>query len=428
MAEEIRNSTKLARPRNWQDFERVTRDYYAESFDNHDVSLNGRQGQNQRGVDVHGNDRWHDNRLVGIQCKGLNDPEFNQNKLISPSEFRQEVEKAKTFDPNLKQFILLSTAPGDTDLDALARKLTDEHKKLGLFEVTYHGWDWFEYELYRFPRLIREYGLATFIEAPERSDVAIQIGERFASYIELANREADPGNTISLQTIARHLGEPDWRRLERIRVGTSLVSDVELRELSETLGIDTSWLIDGVGKPFSVTRGIQHEQVRPMFRRIAAYDPKTIHIVRQASPPYEAAISIEINSFRYQVFDKTYTLQSHMGGGVHNSFDLWCLIIKLRSIYGEYGGRIRSYHLPNETFNNLMSGNMFPGTLLKKARSDTWWHDFADLAFNLMPEVPTYWAVLASATSSVRGELNRVRDGADPLNLELLRWIEAADH
>ncbi|MGO8867618.1 MAG: PIN domain-containing protein [Alphaproteobacteria bacterium] len=99
--------------------------------------MHGRRGQPQSGVDVYGNDRV-EKRFVGVQCKGK---EQGYGHTLTKIELRKEVEKAKTFRPPLEVFIVATTAVNDVEIQALARKITEEHKQVGLFEVRVQAWD-----------------------------------------------------------------------------------------------------------------------------------------------------------------------------------------------------------------------------------------------------------------------------------------------
>lgn len=69
------------------------------------VSMHGRSGQPQQGVDIYGRRDGQDDCWVGVQCKQKDD-----GKEIAEQELRDEVEKAKKFEPALVEFILITTA------------------------------------------------------------------------------------------------------------------------------------------------------------------------------------------------------------------------------------------------------------------------------------------------------------------------------
>jgi len=80
--------------------------------------MNGRQGQSQHGVDVYGR-RGGDGAWVGVQCKRRLD------KPVTARGLREELEKAKRFQPPIAEFVLATTAPRDAAIQEEARRLTE---------------------------------------------------------------------------------------------------------------------------------------------------------------------------------------------------------------------------------------------------------------------------------------------------------------
>ena len=72
-----------------------------------------------------------------MQCKGKRD--WPPTKLTI-SEIDGEVEKAKAFRPELKSFVIVTTAENDTHATDRANTITAEHEKWGFFRVTIYGW------------------------------------------------------------------------------------------------------------------------------------------------------------------------------------------------------------------------------------------------------------------------------------------------
>ena len=98
---------------------------------------NGRSGQNQHGVDISGRPGIG-NDWAGVQCKGKDN---YTAKRVTQQELRDEVAKAKTFTPKLTQFILATTGPKDSEIEKLARQITQAHQQSGWFSVTVLAWD-----------------------------------------------------------------------------------------------------------------------------------------------------------------------------------------------------------------------------------------------------------------------------------------------
>ncbi|WP_416463779.1 PIN domain-containing protein [Sphingomonas sp. VDB2] len=129
-------SRELPAPKNWQEFENLTFDIYRRLWKTNDAQLHGRQGQPQAGVDVYGTDRV-EQKYTGVQCKGK---DGDLRAVVTETELRNEVAKARTFQPPLDVFILATTAPNDQAIQGIARQISLEHGRLGLFEVRVTGW------------------------------------------------------------------------------------------------------------------------------------------------------------------------------------------------------------------------------------------------------------------------------------------------
>jgi WD40 repeat protein len=129
-------SLQIPPPSNWQDFESLCCDLWKAIWKDPNTIKNGRQGQQQKGVDVYG----QPNQLsswAGLQCKGKDN--FT-NQGLTEKEVRAEVKKAKSFRPRLSEFIIATTGPKDSRIEEVARAITDAHLRKGLFTVHILGW------------------------------------------------------------------------------------------------------------------------------------------------------------------------------------------------------------------------------------------------------------------------------------------------
>jgi tetratricopeptide (TPR) repeat protein len=129
-------ATQISKPADEQAFERASVALWRGLLNDPSVQRNGRRGQRQNGVDLFGirNDdaEWH----VGIQCKLKSEGHF-----LTEPEVRDEVRKALTFKPPLREYYITTTAPDDVAMQELAREITQalakEGKKLRVFV-----WGW----------------------------------------------------------------------------------------------------------------------------------------------------------------------------------------------------------------------------------------------------------------------------------------------
>ena len=101
--------------------------------------MNGRQGQDQFGVDIFGVPTG-ESAYYGIQCKGKseyndNHPQFTKKELLG------EIEKAKKFEPPLKKLYFATTALNDSKIQTFVRQKNLENINAGLFEIHLFCWE-----------------------------------------------------------------------------------------------------------------------------------------------------------------------------------------------------------------------------------------------------------------------------------------------
>src|SRR5947208_2559577 len=117
-----------ARPANEQDFERLCLKVLREHWKCPQLELYARRGDKQFGVDII--DMSGGTPLRAAQCK-LHD----ETKSISPSEIRNEVDKAKTFPFPINFYVIATTARISGDAQNTVLGINREHVKSGSFEV-----------------------------------------------------------------------------------------------------------------------------------------------------------------------------------------------------------------------------------------------------------------------------------------------------
>ncbi len=132
-------------------FEYVLRDPSVQEF--------GSSGQAQQGIDLLARrksvalDHW-----IGIQCK----LKIKAEKLAKRT-VREEAEKALAFEPQLKELIIVTTAPDDAVLHKEAATFTDEQAKLGRdFHVQVWGWGTLETYILQHEDVIRAFSPDAF--------------------------------------------------------------------------------------------------------------------------------------------------------------------------------------------------------------------------------------------------------------------------
>ncbi|ERS86876.1 hypothetical protein Q672_02030 [Marinobacter sp. EVN1] len=145
-------SFSIPKPKNWQDFENNTCILFQCILNDPNTTMHGRAGQSQKGVDIFGLRDRQDNHWVGVQCK-----QKSESQEVTKAELQNEVAQAKKFRPPLKELILVTTAPDDQKIQQVAREITEQHRKEGLFSVDVWGWGTLEREVTKHPPAINAF-------------------------------------------------------------------------------------------------------------------------------------------------------------------------------------------------------------------------------------------------------------------------------
>lgn len=133
-------ATQIAKPADEQAFERASVVLWRGILRDQSVQRNGRRGQRQNGVDIFGIRDGDATWNVGIQCKLKTD-----GHVLAEEEVRQEVRKARTFKPALREYFITTTAPDDVAMQELAREITSEiANEGGNLRVLIWGWNTLE--------------------------------------------------------------------------------------------------------------------------------------------------------------------------------------------------------------------------------------------------------------------------------------------
>ena len=123
-------------PISWEDLELLVWRLFKSAWNDPYTLMHGRSGQTQHGVDIYGRPspggKWD-----GIQVKGKYG---SFGERVTEQELRAEVEKAKGFVPPLDNYILVTSARRDQQIQQVAREITQENAESGWFRVTVFAW------------------------------------------------------------------------------------------------------------------------------------------------------------------------------------------------------------------------------------------------------------------------------------------------
>ncbi len=185
------SSASIRPPKDWQDFERSCRILFECILDDLHVQNNGRAGQVQHGVDIFGRKNGKGTKYFGIQCKGK---DANYGGEVTEKELRKEVNKSRKFNSELSDFILVTTAPDDQAIQAVARAVTEEREKEGKpLNVSVWGWGTLEARISAYPKALNAFH-------PDATPFSDQILSNTAHLVTKSDEQTTAINQI-LQTV-----------------------------------------------------------------------------------------------------------------------------------------------------------------------------------------------------------------------------------
>jgi tetratricopeptide (TPR) repeat protein len=247
------SSVAIPAPKNWQTFEKHARLLFEHSFNDPQTQNNGRTGQPQHGVDIFGRRNGHGN-YVGVQCKGK---DVDYGGGVTTAELRSEVEKSEAFRPAIGEFILITTAPDDAEIQKAARELENETRARGRpLTIAVWGWGRMQLEIVRYPAVLK----AFHPDASPFTDLLIEQGEQIKHLVKqqlveqrrAAERLAAIENTLLQAPIStvdlsatefaldRHINEEIDTYRDLINAGRPRTAIHLLGGLAERLGAGTS--------------------------------------------------------------------------------------------------------------------------------------------------------------------------------------------
>ncbi len=163
-------SFQIPKPTDEQVLERAPLELFRCVLGDPNVTTYGRRGQSQQGVDLYGKRDRDPSQYVGIQCKLK-----SSDKPLTEKIVREEVTKALSFEPELSEYFIVTTAPDDAAIQKLARLLETEIKKQHgrTMSIQIWGWNTMEREIQRHPSALKEF-IPDFTPFSERLDEGIQ--------------------------------------------------------------------------------------------------------------------------------------------------------------------------------------------------------------------------------------------------------------
>lgn len=140
---------ELIPPSSWKEFESLCFQLFKLEWDDPFIQRNGRQGQAQNGVDIIGTLKG---KSVGLQCKGK---QTYPEKQVTVSEITIEIKAAKSFQPPLDEYIILTSSNRDSKIQESVRILNAQNKEENKFSIHIFFWEDIRERLIKYPELIK---------------------------------------------------------------------------------------------------------------------------------------------------------------------------------------------------------------------------------------------------------------------------------
>ena len=400
-------------PKSWEEFEELCCSIWKEEWNDTNIQGNGRKGQKQYGIDIIGRPRakgyW-----AGLQCKGK---DRYADTMVTESELKEEVKKAKQFDREIKEFILVTSGQKDAKIERLAREITEQHKEIGLFTVTVLGWADVHLRLSLYPHVIKAFyphlAINEYIddikehisliksdtekildntisrEQNELDENIKLVSDRFY-YILNAMNEYSNEEKYSIPKLASFMGLEKSGDLYKYFSGKEEPTFQFIEKFCKCFGVNESWMNFNEEYPFKSTL---EYGIMPLSYHdtIIQHNPEWIYVVRSNSEDGETGIVIKESECKYQYFPDTYHISSHVGGtGRRQLLSFYQFTMKIYNSDLLY--KCSGLTIDSEMFNLLFTGKLFPGIveiLLFKNKSD-WFVDFTDVYNKLEHLAPNY--------------------------------------
>ena len=208
------------------------------------------------------------------------------------------------------------------------------------------------------------------------SEVA-SIVKRFNQVLDLLNEKRTYGK-YTIAGLAQLMKLHSVGELECVFLGSQEPSFEFIDHFCATFGINRNWLIDGKEAPFRESEATQYDPL-DYLDEIEALAPNRLYFIRSASEVGEVFLLLKLSDYKYKIISRVWHISDHVGsGGQSQIFGMYRLILALQKtrLSTSCGGRI----LPEDKFNDLLDGNVFPGSVIEfPAQENPWWDDFVDV-------------------------------------------------
>ncbi len=208
------------------------------------------------------------------------------------------------------------------------------------------------------------------------SEVA-SIVKRFNQVLDLMNEKRTYGK-YTIAGLAQLMKLHSVGELESVFLGNREPSFEFIDHFCAAFGVNRNWLIEGKETPFGDSEGTHYDPM-DYFEEITTLAPSRLYFIRSESEVGEVFLLLKYSDYKYKIISQVWHISDHVGaGGQSQIFGMYRLILALQKsqLRASCGGRI----LPEDKFNDLLSGKVFPGSIIDfPAQENPWWDDFVDV-------------------------------------------------
>lgn len=212
----------------------------------------------------------------------------------------------------------------------------------------------------------------------EANSEVSQISIRFKKVLDLMN-EGREHSQYSIAQLAQVMKLHKVSELENVFRGKEEPTFQFIDNFSEYFGVNRDWLIDGKYSPFFNDEQTMGEPLW-YLDQIETIKPQRIFFIRENSDTAPVFLLLKIDDFKFKILRRTWHVSDKVGaGGSRQLVSFYQLIIALRDKHN-YAMKCGGLTLESTNFNNLLSGEVYPGMFTDiRFREDPWWDDFTDI-------------------------------------------------
>jgi cellulose synthase operon protein C len=167
------SATQISKPTDEQAFERACLVLFRCLLNDPNVQANAKRGQAQQGVDIFGFRNEETARPAGIQCKLK-----GHGKRLTEKEVRDEIAGALEFQPSLREYFIVTTAPDDGNLQRVARELAVQQGNAGRqINISVWGWETLEQRISEHPDALNAFDPTFGPHAKRHTEVLTKVVE-----------------------------------------------------------------------------------------------------------------------------------------------------------------------------------------------------------------------------------------------------------